>query len=90
VRADLLPELVIVTLSERNLKSLLVKLQQPSWRTIVSNHVYRADGTPLTNVLLVVRGEHDDVHYADREPPGPMHPNTEQALRLIDDSENSA
>lgn len=61
----------IVTLSRRNLESLLHKLDwEGSERTIV-------------NGPLVVKAEDNDEHYRDREP-GPMHPTTEQAISKSD------
>jgi hypothetical protein len=77
-RLELTPGVVTVTLSRRNLLALLQKLDWPdSARTITNGDCYR-DGLPVDNVLLVLRGEDDDEHYARRqEPPGPMHPLTE-------------
>jgi hypothetical protein len=73
---------VLVTLSRRNLLALLAKLEQPSsWRTLVSGDVHR-DGQMADDVKVVVRSEPDELHYhPDREPPGPMMPATEAAIR---------
>lgn len=72
--------IVRVTLSERNLRSLLAKLEgspRDSARTLT----YATAGP-----LLVVSAETDDVHYAHPERdvpyPGAMHPDTERALQM--------
>lgn len=58
-------------LSRRNVESLLAKL----------------NGHPVNSACTIgrdgawVRVEEDDVHYADREAPGRMHPATETVLR---------
>ncbi|MGE0028051.1 MAG: hypothetical protein AB7U07_13200 [Thermoleophilia bacterium] len=72
---------MVVTLSRRNLRSLLHKLDWPaSARTITNGDAYR-DGEPVGDVLLVLRAEEDEEHYARRPaPPGPMHPRTERAI----------
>lgn len=63
-----------IILSERNLRVLLSKLTMPdSARTIAT---IADDGT---NVFI--SSEPDDQHYANRLPPGPMHPETEADLR---------
>lgn len=65
-----------LTLSERNLRALLHKLDMAgSARTIV-----KFQG-PDTFVLHV---ERDDEHYEDRAP-GRMHPETEKAIRQHED-----
>jgi hypothetical protein len=62
-----------VTLSKRNLQTLLLKLDVPgSERTLVR--------TVDSGMNLRVTAEHDDVHYRDREP-GPVHPREEEKLR---------
>jgi hypothetical protein len=68
---------MIITLSKRNLLSLLHKLEMPgSHCTIV-----KPDGT-----IVVV--ESDEVHYADRPEgsPGPMHPDTEAFVRDLNEA----
>lgn len=60
---------VVLTLSRRNLRALLSKLDWPeSARTLVS-----------PDRDFIVRAEEDDVHYAGRTP-GPMHPRTEAEI----------
>lgn len=68
-----------VTLSRRNLLSLLAKLDghpPDSACTIVSPSFY--------DVKVLVSGEEDEVHYASAErlglAAGPMHPDTEAKL----------
>ena len=57
-----------IFLSERNLLALLAKLREPdSSRTIYGCGVY-------------VTAEADDVHYADRVPPGPCTEVTEAGI----------
>ena len=66
-----------VTLSRRNLKTLLAKLDEhpsESGRTI---NRYNDEGN-----LLVVTAEEDHIHYRKRGyGPGLMHPDTESAIR---------
>lgn len=63
-----------IVLSERNLRALLSKLTMPdSARTISKT----ADDDSLA---IYVSAEPDDQHYQGRLP-GPMHPETEKALR---------
>lgn len=66
----------IVVLSERNLWTLLHKLQMPgSARTLI-----KPNGT-------IVVAEPDEVHYDERpEGPGPVHPATEQFIRDVRDA----
>ncbi len=65
------PEAVGVTLSRRNLRVLLSKLDRPdSARTI-----FIKSG----DTYLVVAAENDDVHYRDHAP-GRMHPDDERGL----------
>lgn len=80
-RLELDGNLVIVTLSRRNLLALLHKLDwPPSARMILNGDCYR-DGDPIDDVLLVLRCEDDEEHYARRPaPPGPMHPYTEASI----------
>lgn len=71
------PELNIVylTLSRRNLKTLLLKLDEPdSQRTLVR---HQGDGKPS----LVIHAEDDEAHYTNRDvPAGEMHPREEVRL----------
>lgn len=68
---------IVLTLSERNLRTLLAKLHslEPSACTIVFPG--SEDGVEPE---LWVQAEEDRVHYAHREP-GQMHPETEAQLR---------
>jgi len=79
----------VVTLSERNLKTLLTKLQWPeSARTIGSNDVY-VDGKMVWGETFDVVAESDEQHYGNRPaPPGPMHPKTEEDLRQWRDDDD--
>jgi hypothetical protein len=65
---------MIVTLSRRNLLSLLAKLEEPgSHRTII-----KPDG-------VMVIAESDELHYGNRFfPPGPMSPSTERLAAYLD------
>lgn len=67
---------VHVTLSRRNLKTLLLKLDEPdSARTLV-----RMVETDLDKeVILRVTAEDDDIHYVGRIP-GEVHPREEERL----------
>lgn len=60
MNVTLSPGLVRVTLSRRNLKSLLAKLDKPSMRTLCR----RCEN----GVGLIVVAEDDDRHYLDRDP----------------------
>ena len=69
--------LVEITLSRRNLLTLLAKLDGfppgPAWIAIDSGNEVP---------VLVVRAEEDDKHYSKRdEPPGPMSASTEQRIK---------
>jgi hypothetical protein len=82
-RADDGRDVVRVTLSRRNLRALLAKLDgypPGSARTIE-----RDDDAALLQVVA----EEDDAHYAGREP-GPAHPETEAAMRgaALDDEDD--
>lgn len=72
---------VVVTLSRRNVLALWHKVGwEASKKTITVGDCYR-DGQPVDDVLLVLQVEDDDVHYARRlEPPGEMHPATEEFI----------
>lgn len=74
LRAD---GVVLVVLSRRNVLSLLSKLEQAhSARTIVQRGAY-VYGVLHEDLFLAVQVEHDELHYADRCPPGAMSPETE-------------
>lgn len=69
---------VLVTLSRRNVLSLLSKLEQKnSARTIVMRGAY-VYGVLHEDLFLAVQVEPDELHYAGREPPGEMSPETER------------
>jgi len=76
----------VLTLSERNLRSLLAKLGDPaSQRTLVCGDCWR-DGQPVDDLTVLVRCERDERHYDRRaEPPGSVHPRTEMAIELEND-----
>lgn len=68
MRIDFINEYVVkVTLSKRNLESLLSKVDRPE----STKMLHRIHG--LDRVHLYVAVEDDATHYADREP-GPVHP----------------
>jgi hypothetical protein len=67
---------VHVTLSRRNLLSLLAKLDGHPAGSSCTLIRY---STPDKWSALIVQAEEDAVHYADRTP-GPMHPDTEAQL----------
>jgi hypothetical protein len=77
-RAD--SEVVQVTLSRRNLLSLLAKVDG---HPAVSSGAIIFPGTGAEPTLVVV-SESDSVHYAKRTGPGPMHPATEAWIRVHD------
>jgi hypothetical protein len=65
-----------ITLSRRNLLTLLHKLEMPG----SSCTIVKPGG-------FVVHAEPDEVHYKDRpEGPGPMHPETEQFVTDMQDA----
>lgn len=72
---------VIVTLSRRNLLTLLQKLDMPGSAREFHNNDCWEDGEqcPLFGgTTLVMRSEDDDEHYGRRAaPPGLMHPDSE-------------
>ena len=85
---------VEVTLSRRNLLTLLHKLDMPgSRRQIENNDCYQdgvqtpwypheAEGNALPRTTLVLRCEDDAEHYAKRPVgPGLMHPESERFVR---------
>ncbi len=63
-----------LTLSQRNLLTLLAKLQIPGSRCTI----IKPGGT-------VVIAESDEIHYKDRCPPGPMSPDTEAFIRRLEE-----
>lgn len=69
---------VRVTLSRRNLLSLLHKLDLAgSARRIENDYVFQY-AQPSDDYILVLRVEDDEQHYEGRPvPPGVMHPETE-------------
>lgn len=82
-----------VVLSERNLLALLHKLyMEGSARELQSNDVLALAGDGELGHLapkqrFSVKVESDQEHYGCREfPPGPMHPETERILKLIQKS----
>jgi hypothetical protein len=68
---------VVVTLSRRNLLTLLAKLDgHPSNSACTILLPGGGEGPEL-----LVRAEENDAHYQTRpEPPGPMHPDTEARM----------
>jgi len=69
---------VYVTLSRRNLMSLLAKLDG---HPVASEcEIARLETLNGTTMWLSVKVEEDDVHYNGRTA-GPMHPDTEAAIR---------
>jgi hypothetical protein len=74
--------LAVVTLSRRNLLTLLHKLDMPtSFRTITNSDCW-LNGTLAPDLTLVLRCEDDEEHYSKRpDPPGPMHPASEAFIR---------
>ncbi len=78
MRLDIADDGIInVTLSRRNLLALLAKLSGSPEGSHCSIGWDR----------LIVHAEPDDVHYAGRVPPGPMHPATEARIKLLEDLE---
>jgi hypothetical protein len=74
------PGCVILTLSKRNLLALLQKADDPlSIGVLASRHVY-SGGELISGIVFLVRCESDATHYEEREPPGPMHPRTEEFI----------
>jgi hypothetical protein len=81
VRLDIGIDRVVVTLSERNLRTLMHHLAlAPKNTPILSQNVYAAE-QPVRGFWLVVRAEDDAAHYGKRGfPPGAMSAEAEQAL----------
>lgn len=67
---------IVVKLSERNLLCLLHKLRMPGSRRTIHKSSEEQPGEPSQRVAIVVAT--DAEVYAGREPPGEMHPDTEQ------------
>ena len=87
MKLELEPDLGLarVTVSERNLLSLLVKLRQPrSRRTLVSANVY-LDGGLVDGIELSLQAEPDSLHYGGRGfPAGLISPESEALLLLVE------
>jgi hypothetical protein len=82
MRLDLHRSAVVVTLSRRNLLTLLHKLERgTSVCALVSGNAYR-DRVEINDVQLVVTAEPDEQHYVRRDPPGEVHPLEEAHLAL--------
>ena len=64
---------VVVTLSRRNLRTLLLKIADSDSARTINRHIEEG-------LMLVLHGESDETHYADR-PPGQMALWTEAALQ---------
>lgn len=71
-------DLVRVTLSKRNLLTLLTKLDH-DWS---AKSIYLDAEKPGGKKLLLV-AESDDEHYANRAAPGVMHPQTEEDIKNV-------
>ena len=84
MRLELLHNQIVVVLSQRNLLSLLHKLEMPgSARTLVCGD-NRINDEPVHAPILVVQVEADVEHYGARlEPAGPMHPATESFVERV-------
>lgn len=67
---------VLVTLSRRNVLTFLGGLEGRGEKTIFQRGAFR-HGRLLEDVILTVRAEPDELHYADRCPPGEMSSDTE-------------
>jgi hypothetical protein len=71
-----------VTLSRRNLLTLLHKLDMPGSARTITNSDCWLNGTLDRGLTLVLRCEDDAEHYSKRpDPPGPMHPASEAFIR---------
>ena len=72
---------ITVVLSRRNLLTLLTKLDvEWSEKTIHSMNAFNHEGEPIHDLSVYVKAEGDYEHYGDRTP-GPVHPETERALK---------
>jgi hypothetical protein len=76
---------VKVTLSRRNLLTLLHKLDMPGSARRIENNVVYVDGELNNEYILVLCCEDDEEHYADPDrlggPAGRMHPDSEAYVR---------
>lgn len=71
-----------VILSRRNLLALLHKLDMPDSNREITNNDVRVNGNLATDVMMHLKCENDDEHYAKRvTPPGEMHPDTEAFIQ---------
>lgn len=78
MRVDLTANgVVLVRLSRRNVLALLSKLEQPGSAGMLAQQGAYVNGFYHEAFLLAVYVEPDELHYADREPPGVMSPQTE-------------
>jgi hypothetical protein len=76
------PYAAVVTLSRRNLLSLLHKLDLPGSFRAITNTDVEIDGAFAPAFSFGIAAEDDGEHYAKRDdPPGPMHPQTEAFVR---------
>lgn len=75
---------IIVTVSRRNVLTLLHKLDMPGSAREFHNNDCWEDGNQcplLPGTTLVMRAEDDDEHYGRRlAPPGVMHPDSESFI----------
>jgi len=72
----------VVTLSRRNLLTLLHKLDMPGSARTITNSDCHLNHELTDRLLLILRAEDDEKHYSERlEPPGPMHPASEAFVR---------
>jgi hypothetical protein len=72
MRLDKKGDLPVVVLSERNVRALYHKLtMEGSYRTLIA-----------PDEAFIVTVEDDALHYANRTPPGEMHPETEEFLTV--------
>ena len=77
------PRLIAITLSRRNLLTLLAKLDGYPSKSACSIYLPGEGFDPT----IFVHAEPDEVHYGTRpEPPGAMHPDTEARLSGSSDS----
>jgi hypothetical protein len=86
VRLDLQSDLprapILVTLSRRNLLTLLAKPEQPGSACAISENVY-VNGEPFLGFAFRVHSEPDEVQYEGRPAPGPMHLVTEEIVHSM-------
>lgn len=80
-RLDIDNGLVTVTISRRNLLALIHMLNVGHGYRVIANGDCHRDGEPVKDLILILRPEEDDPHYARRaEPPGQMRPDAEQFI----------